>query len=86
MDEKRDMLELFAVPDVFVSGLGSVESIGGGNYRFTFFVSQEVDGARVSVVAAKIVMSVEALPEAIGMAARLTNMSDGATIAKRARN
>jgi hypothetical protein len=73
MDGKRDMLELFSVPDVFVTGMGKVESIGGGNYRFTFFVSQDVDGDREYVVAAKIVMSIEAVPDAIGMAAKMTN-------------
>jgi hypothetical protein len=73
MDGKREMLELFAVPDVFVTGMGNVESIGGGNYRFTFFVSQDVGGSHECVVAAKIVMSIEALPDAIHMAATLTN-------------
>lgn len=73
MGGKRDMLELFSVPDVFVTGMGNVENIGGGNYRFTFFVSQDVGGSHECVVAAKIVMSIEALPDAIHMAAKLTN-------------
>lgn len=70
MDE---LAEVLGVPDTFVSGLGSVEPIGGGNWRFTMYVNQEVGGDTVRVVVAKIVMSIEALPEAIHMAARTTS-------------
>ena len=69
MDERREMLEAFGIPDTFVSGLGSVEDIGGGCYRFTFFTAQGSD----LVVAAKLVISSAALPAAIHMAAKLTN-------------
>lgn len=68
MAKRPELLELFGVPDVFVTGLGKVENIGGGCYRFTFFVSQDNE----MVVAAKIVMSADALPDAISMATRLT--------------
>lgn len=73
MDERPEMLEPFGVPDVFVSGMGNAEHIGGGNWRFTFFVNQDVAGETQKVVAAKIVMSIEELPAAIHMAARLTS-------------
>lgn len=86
MNEKREMLELFAVPDVFVTGMGSVENIGGGNYRFTFFVSQDVGGHHEQVVTAKLIMSIEALPDAIGMATRLTSMCEDENVRKLARN
>lgn len=69
MVERREMLEAFGVPDTFVTGLGSVEDIGGGCWRFTFFSVQGHD----LIVAAKLVISGAALPDAIHMAAKLTN-------------
>lgn len=69
MIEQREMLEAFGVPDTFVTGLGSVEDVGGGCWRFTFFATQ----GRDLVVAAKLVISGAALPDAIYMAAKLTN-------------
>lgn len=74
MREQQELLETFAVPDVFVSGLGNVENIGGGCYRFTFFTTQDISGSAEMVISARIIMSVEALPHAITMAARMTNM------------
>lgn len=68
-----DMHEVLGVADTFVSGLGGVEAIGGGNWRFTFFVSQEIGGDVVKVVVSKLVMSIEALPAAIHMAASETS-------------
>ena len=82
MDEKREMLELFAVPDVFVSGLGSVEDMGGGNYRFTFFTSQDHE----LVVAAKLIMSVVAVPAAMRMTAVETDICACEGVRKLARN
>lgn len=72
MDGKRDMLDLFSVPDVFVTGMGHAEELSGGNWRFTFFTEQDIHGARELVVTAKIIMSKEAVPEAIRIAARST--------------
>jgi hypothetical protein len=73
MIEKRELTEVFGVPDVFTSGLGSVEDIGGGNWRFVFYVNQEVAGEIVNLVVAKLVMSIDALPAAIHMAAKTTS-------------
>lgn len=73
MDECRDLLELFGVPDVFASGLGAVEDIGGGCWRFTFYAKQDSHGHQERVVVAKLIMSKEALPAAIHMAAKTTN-------------
>lgn len=68
MDERREMLESFVVPDTFVTGLGSVEDIGGGCWRLTFFSVQGCE----RVVSAKLVMSGASLPDTIRMAAKLT--------------
>lgn len=73
MTIQPELMDVLAVPDTFVSGLGTVEPIGGGNWRFTFFVSQEVGGDTVNVVVSKLVMSIEALPEAIHKAASTTS-------------
>lgn len=73
MIDMPELVDVLAVPDTFVSGLGSVEPIGGGNWRFTMFVNQEVAGDTVKVVVAKLVISIDALPEAIHMAAKATS-------------
>jgi hypothetical protein len=73
MNDMPELMDVLAVPDTFVSGLGTVEPIGGGNWRFTMFVNQEVAGGTVKVVVAKLVMSIDALPEAIHKAASTTS-------------
>ncbi|MGE0290391.1 MAG: hypothetical protein AB7I42_25090 [Bradyrhizobium sp.] len=55
------LVEIAVVPDTFVSGLAHIEDIGGGCLRFVCFVCQ--DGDRI--VAARIVMPADALPDAI---------------------
>jgi hypothetical protein len=83
---EMDLLELRNVQDTFVTGLGAVENIGGGNFRFTFFTSQDVHGRSELVVAAKLIMSIEAVPDAIQMAAKLTNLCACENVRKLARN
>lgn len=73
MDERQELLELFGVPDTFASGLGAVEDIGGGCWRFTFYAKQGAQGREEHVVVAKLIMSIDALPAAIHMAAMTTN-------------
>lgn len=82
MDEMPELLELFGVPDTFVSGLGSVEDIGGGNWRFTFYAKQ----GRDDVVVAKIIMSIDALPAAIHLAAMTTNTCSCENVRRMVRN
>jgi hypothetical protein len=73
MDERHEMTDVLGIPDTYVSGLGSVEPIGGGIWRFTMFVNQEVGGETLKVVVAKFVISIDALPAAIHMAAKTTS-------------
>lgn len=73
MNDKHVLTEVFGVRDIFVSGLGSVENIGGGCFRFTMFSVQEMHGKQEMVVVAKIIMAAEAIPEAMHMAATATN-------------
>lgn len=65
----REMMESFGAPDTFVTGLGSVEDVGGGCWRFTFFTTQ----GREHVVAARLVIPNAALHDAMHMTATATN-------------
>lgn len=65
-----EMIEAFGVPDTFVSGMGRVENLGGGCYRFTFFARQTIGGKEELVVVAKLVTPLEAVPPALVMAAK----------------
>lgn len=58
------IVEPFVVPDIYCNGLGEVEYVGGGNFRFTFFALQH--GERVAV--AKLVCNAETVPAATHMA------------------
>ena len=69
MSVHQALLDLFSVRDVFVNGLASVEDIGGGNLRFVFYAVQD----RERVVAAKLVMSAVAVPDAMHLTAVSTN-------------
>lgn len=66
MGQQLELVEPFGVPDVFVSGLGEVEAIGGGLLRFTFF---SMDHGQL-VVVAKLVAPTSAVPAAIRMAGK----------------
>lgn len=63
-EAQNQMVEPFVVPDTYVNGLGEVEYVGGGDFRFTFFSLQH--GERVAV--AKLVCSAETVPAAAHMA------------------
>lgn len=58
--------EPIAVPDIFVSGIGRIETAGGGNLRFTFFtVQQSLHGhGPERVIVARLVMPSEIIPAA----------------------
>jgi hypothetical protein len=65
MDKHHRLIEPFSVLDVFVSGLGEIENVGGGCVRFTFYTIHHTDGVEERVVAAKIIMPIDAVPEAM---------------------
>lgn len=64
------MIEAFGVSDIFVSGLGEVEDLGGNCYRFVFYSKQHVGGRDEMVVVAKLVAPLEVVPPALIMAAK----------------
>lgn len=86
MSEKQELLEMFGVPDVFVTGLGDIENIGGGCWRFTFVTSQEINGRREQVVVAKIIMPAEALADAMHMTGQVTGTCACQQVRAMARN
>lgn len=50
------LVELSHVPDVFVSGIGRIDKLGGGMVRVVFYAEERnSDGAVERVVVAKIV-------------------------------
>lgn len=60
------LIEPVAVPDVFVSGLSHIEQLEGGNLRFVCYISTPMpNGEREYAIAAKIVIPVESVPDAI---------------------
>jgi hypothetical protein len=63
------LVDTVAAPEVFVSGLGKIEDIGGC-LRFTFYVYEYADGGTdlIRVVKLKLIMA----PDAVSAAAAKT--------------
>lgn len=62
----RGLSEIIPIQDVYVSGLGAIEHVGGGNLRFVLYVNQENDDGQVEkVVVAKFIGPMSSLPEAV---------------------
>jgi hypothetical protein len=63
----RGLIEPIPVQDIFVSGIGAIEKIGGGNLRFYLYVEQQSDDGTQSekILVAKIVAPASAVPDAI---------------------
>lgn len=62
------MIEPVPAPEIFCSGLGGVEDIGGGCLRFYLYVMQapfESSGPAERVIVAKVIAPSSAVPEAI---------------------
>jgi hypothetical protein len=68
----RNVTEPIAVPDVFVSGVLSIEAIGGGCVRYTCYVNQTSphDGTPERVICLRVVLPREAVIPAMLMAGR----------------
>jgi hypothetical protein len=66
--DKDAATELTAVPDIFVSELYSIEEVGGGCLRFTFYSYQKStifkDRRREKIIVARIVMPIDAVQRA----------------------
>lgn len=63
------------VLDTFVSGLGEVEDLGGGCFRFTFYAKHRGEDGGDMIVVAKLVAPMEAVPPALLMAAKAIGLS-----------
>jgi hypothetical protein len=63
----RGLNENIPIQDIFCSGLGAIELLEGGCVRFYLYVSQMADAGEETdrVVAARIVMPLEAVPDAV---------------------
>lgn len=86
MTDKPELLEMFGVPDVFVTGLGDIENIGGGCWRFTLVTKQQIGGRHELVVVAKIIIPAEALTDAMHMTGQVTGTCACQNVRAMARN
>jgi len=60
------LIEPYPVQDIFCSGMGKVEDIGGGCMRFYLYATQlNDDGVEEYVVVAKLIAPSAAVPDAI---------------------
>jgi hypothetical protein len=69
------MIDPHQVQDIFVCGLGDIENVGDGCDRFTLYTCQNIDGAEVHVVVARVVVPQSALPAILYLAARHIGMT-----------
>lgn len=75
------MIDPIGVADTFVTGLGAVKVLQGGNVRFTCYVEHEAeDGSVYRVVVSKTIMSREFIAPAILMVLRETGIDIGLAI------
>ena len=74
-NEAVRLLEPMHLPDIFVSGLGEVEDLGGGCFRFIFYAKRTIAGREETVVVAKLVAPANAVPPAILLAAKAVGLS-----------
>lgn len=59
------------VSDIFASGLGKVDVLGGGASRLTFYAEHQLDDGSIEYrVAARIVVPTSSVPDAIMLATR----------------
>ena len=64
----RGMQEPTPVQDVFCSGLGAIEKIGGGCVRLYWYVMQSPDGSDgppEQVLVAKLIFPASAIPDSV---------------------
>jgi len=80
----RGLCEPVPVADVFVSGIGRIEKLGGGNVRVWLYVLQtplDGDGPQEKQITLKVIMSASALPDAVLMLAQAAKDPDGVATA-----
>jgi hypothetical protein len=62
----RGLQEVVPIQDTVCSGLGAIERLGGGLYRFWFYIEQtDDDGMIEKVVVDKLVIPASAVPDGI---------------------
>jgi hypothetical protein len=75
LEPSTRLIDTGGVTDTFVSGLGEVEDLGGGCFRFVFFTRQKVGGRDELIVVARLVAPMEAVPPAVFMAMKAIGLS-----------
>ena len=66
---EAQLIDPIAVQDIYVSGIGRVEDVGGGCIRITFYAAQKaiLDGTAERVVVARLVGPASAAMDALAM-------------------
>lgn len=63
------------VTDIFASGLGEVEDLDNGCFRFTLYSAHHIDGREQRTVVARLILPASAVPPAILLAAKAVGYS-----------
>jgi hypothetical protein len=62
----RGLQEVVPVQDTVCSGLGAIERLGGGLYRFWFYIEQTDDDGHIDkIVVSKLIVPSSAIPDGI---------------------
>lgn len=69
------LTDAHAVPDIFATGLGPIEEVGGDCHRYVLYAQQRIAGQDQFVVVARIIVPRQSLPAILILAARSIGMS-----------
>jgi hypothetical protein len=56
------MIDTYGVQDIFVSGLGEIEQVGGNCLRFVLYSQQHIGEAEQRIVVARLIVPLEQVP------------------------
>ena len=63
------------VPDIFATGLGPIEEVGGDCHRYVLYAQQKIAGEDQFVVVARIIVPRQSVPAILYLAARNVGLS-----------
>lgn len=73
--EQTPMIDTFGVQDIFISGLGEIEQVGGSCLRFVFYSRQHIGDRDELIVVARLVLPMEAVGPAALAALKAVGVS-----------
>lgn len=69
------MIDVNGIQDIFISGLGEIEQVGGSCLRFVFYAQQHIGGRDEMIVVARLVLPMEAVGPAAMAALKAVGVS-----------